>query len=535
MALGDLGTLGPYRVLKLLGSGGMGMVFQAEDPQLKRQLALKVLKPELGFVAGARDRFLREAQAVAALEHDNVVAIYQVGEVNGLPYLAMPLLKGESLEARLLRSGKFSLTEVVRIGRETAEGLYAAHQRGLIHRDIKPANLWLEEGTGRVKILDFGLARAPTSEDQQLTQPGLVMGTPQYMAPEQANAGEVDHRCDLFSLGCVLYRMATGDMAFKGNTTLAVLRAISDGDYRRPRELNPAMPAELAHLIERLLSTHPRNRPSSAREVADELALIKEAPPPLHEPDSPQATRAGAPPLYASFPPPPPPPPIMPERISPAIGTRFSKPVLIGIGAIMLAVLVVLGFVISGAFRGATEEGKDIDPKLNGDKLIAKGDGLKPSPIPRPEPPFGWEVIHSEKGGYSIWLPGKPRETETNAATGTHVTRQMQWQDKSTNLNYIASVADYGHRIFDDPETALDNARDGGVRASGGELLSEKQITLGRYPGRELRISPGMSKNIIRVRIYIVGSRMYQLMAGGPERVIDGAPAENFFGSFRLE
>src|SRR5207302_3265782 len=144
--------------------GGMGIVFQAEDPQLQRLVALKVMKPGLAASSSARQRFLREARAAAALEHDHIVPIYQVGEDRGVPFLAMPLLRGETLEERLEREGKPPLAEVVRIGQEIAEGLSAAHERGLMHRDIKPANLWLEGERSRVKIVDFGLARAVGEE-----------------------------------------------------------------------------------------------------------------------------------------------------------------------------------------------------------------------------------------------------------------------------------------------------------------------------------------------------------------------------------
>src|SRR5262249_21803549 len=185
---GEIGQLGPYRVQKVLGMGGMGIVFEAIDPQLKRRVALKVMKPDVARVPANRERFLREAQATAAIEHDHVVAIYQVGEDRGVPYLAMPLLKGESLEDKLkqteLSANGLPVAEILRIGREVASGLAAAHSQGLTHRDVKPANIWLEE-SGRVKLLDFGLAR-PQQDDAHLTQSGLIPGTPQYMAPEQA-------------------------------------------------------------------------------------------------------------------------------------------------------------------------------------------------------------------------------------------------------------------------------------------------------------------------------------------------------------
>ena len=183
----EIGRLGPFRILQVLGCGGMGVVFRAESLDLERLVALKVMLPSVAASASACERFLREAQTAASIEHKHVVTIYQVGEDRGVPYLAMQLLKGESLDERLQRQRKLPLAEVLRIGREVALGLAAAHERGLIHRDIKPANLWLEGEHGRIKILDFGLARA-AQDSEHLTQSGLIVGTPAYMAPEQARA-----------------------------------------------------------------------------------------------------------------------------------------------------------------------------------------------------------------------------------------------------------------------------------------------------------------------------------------------------------
>jgi serine/threonine protein kinase len=230
-----MGRLGPYRVVKVMGAGGMGVVFLAEDPALHREVALKVMLPDRAQKPGARERFLREARAAAQIQHDNIVTIYHVGEDRGVPYMAMQLLKGTSVEDWLAAGNRPTLRHTLRIARETAQGLAAAHSRGLIHRDIKPANLWLEDrSTGRfgrrdrsvrVKILDFGLARA-ASDEMHLTQQGHVLGTPSYMSPEQARGKPIDARSDLFGLGCVLYRLLTGALPFIAPETLAVLYAI---------------------------------------------------------------------------------------------------------------------------------------------------------------------------------------------------------------------------------------------------------------------------------------------------------------------
>jgi serine/threonine protein kinase len=271
----ELGRLGPYLIRKVLGTGAMGIVFEAEDSQLKRPTALKVMKPSLAVYAEFHRRFLREAQLAAAIEHEHVVTIYQVGEDRGVPFLAMKLLQGETLEDRLSRTkGRLSVEEVLRIGREIAEGLNAAHERGLIHRDIKPANIWLERERDRVKIVDFGLARG-SGADAHFTQAGAVIGTPSYMAPEQANAEEIDSRCDLFGLGAVLYRTCTGRLPFEGKDTLAVLSALATKTPTEPHKIVPQTPRSLSVLLMRLLAKDRDDRPQSAREVIEAIEGIE--------------------------------------------------------------------------------------------------------------------------------------------------------------------------------------------------------------------------------------------------------------------
>jgi serine/threonine protein kinase/Leucine-rich repeat (LRR) protein len=270
----ELGRLGPYRVLKVLGAGGMGVVFEAEDPQLRRKVALKAMKPALAASATAKQRFVREAQSTAAIKHDHIVTIYQVGEDRGIPFLAMEFLEGAALDAWLKKGRQPTLAQILRIGREMARGLAAAHQRGLIHRDIKPANVWLEAPQGRVKILDFGLARG-TKDDSQLTQSGAIVGTPAYMSPEQANGHKVDHRTDLFSLGCVLYRLCTGQMPFKGENTMATLMCVVSEHPRPAHEVNAKVPRVLSDLVMQLLAKDPAGRPDSARDVIEAIQAIE--------------------------------------------------------------------------------------------------------------------------------------------------------------------------------------------------------------------------------------------------------------------
>jgi len=272
--LDEIGRLGPYRVLKVLGAGGMGVVFRAEDPGLQRLVALKAMLPSIASSPSAKERFFREARAAAALKHPHIVSIYYVGEDRGAPFLAMEYLEGEALDDRLRRETRLPVPEILRIGREITEGLEAAHEKGLIHRDIKPANLWLEGKKGHVKILDFGLARA-MGDTTHLTQSGAIIGTPAYMAPEQAGGKPVDHRCDLFSLGCVLYRMCTGERPFKGDDTISIISALALETPTPPESLNSEVPAELSDLVMHLLAKKPEDRPESAKLVAETLQEIE--------------------------------------------------------------------------------------------------------------------------------------------------------------------------------------------------------------------------------------------------------------------
>ncbi len=271
----EIGRLKNYRIRRVLGTGAMGIVFEAQDINLKRLVALKVMKPALAAQADFHRRFLREAQLAAAIDHEHIVTIYQVDEDRGIPFMAMKLLQGESLEARLSRSGgRLPLDEVLRIGREMAEGLAAAHAEGLIHRDIKPANIWLEEDRNRVKIVDFGLARG-RGADAHFTQAGAVIGTPSYMAPEQANGKEVDERCDLFSLGSVLYRMSTGRLPFDGKDTLAVLTALATKTPVPPKKIVPTLPQAFSDLVMQLLSKDPDERLQTADDIVETLEAIE--------------------------------------------------------------------------------------------------------------------------------------------------------------------------------------------------------------------------------------------------------------------
>ena len=259
----------------------MGVVFLAEDVHLQRTIALKTMLPELAGEPTAKERFLREARAAAKLEHDHIVTIHQVAEDRGVLFIAMPFLKGASLEEYLSEREKaqpgqvLTLSQILKIGREIAKGLAAAHECGLIHRDVKPANIWLDASVGgRAKILDFGLARANVG-DKVVTQLNAVVGTPAYMAPEQGQGQKVDARADLFSLGVILYRMCTGKLPFPGADIMAILMSMARHDPMPPHQMNENVPFALSELVMKLLAKEPSQRIGSAKEVVQALQAVE--------------------------------------------------------------------------------------------------------------------------------------------------------------------------------------------------------------------------------------------------------------------
>ncbi|MFT7641051.1 MAG: hypothetical protein ACI9G1_002795, partial [Pirellulaceae bacterium] len=264
-----LGRIGRYDVERLIGSGGMGVVFKAYDTELNRPVAVKLLAPYLASSGAARSRFAREARAAAAVVDEHVVPIHNVESDGEPPFLVMKYIAGGSLQMRLDRDGPLEVCEVLRIGMHTAKGLAAAHAQGLIHRDVKPSNILLDEGVERALLTDFGLARA--ADDASLTRSGFHPGTPHYMSPEQVRGEAIDGRSDLFGLGCVLYALCTGHPPFRSETSYAVLRRITDDTPRPIRETNPTIPPWLEQIVMKLLAKSPDDRFDSAEQVAELL------------------------------------------------------------------------------------------------------------------------------------------------------------------------------------------------------------------------------------------------------------------------
>ena len=267
---GSIGALGHYEILQMLGQGAFGIVFKAFDEKLHRHVAIKAMNPQLASTSPPRKRFLREARSAAAIKHENVVQVYSVEE-QPLPYLVMEYIDGPTLQQKLDRSGPLEVPEILHLGRQMAAGLAAAHEKGLIHRDIKPGNILLEVGAEqKVKITDFGLARA--ADDATMTRTGTIAGTPMYMAPEQALGQTLDHRADLFSLGSVLYQMASGRAPFRGATAVVVLKRVADERPRPIQDILADVPDWLCAIIEKLHAKNPDDRFQTAKEVADLLA-----------------------------------------------------------------------------------------------------------------------------------------------------------------------------------------------------------------------------------------------------------------------
>lgn len=269
----DLGRLAHYRLLRTLGEGGMGIVFLAEDTQLMRQVAVKVLKPMMLSDPQAVRQFLREARAAGGLTSDYIVPIYQIGEDHGLPYVVMPVLSGHNLRQWLALNEPVTLGRIMQIARECSLGLAAAHARQLVHRDVKPSNIWLEEPTGRVKLMDFGLTHSAT-HDSQLYRSRSISGTLQYMSPEQADGSSIAPPSDIYSLGVVLYELGTGRLPLARTSLLQWLRALAIDNPPELTSINPAIPFDLGMLIMQMLNKDPALRPASVRGVLNNLEAI---------------------------------------------------------------------------------------------------------------------------------------------------------------------------------------------------------------------------------------------------------------------
>src|SRR5215471_11541829 len=284
MVLQTGARLGPYKILSPLGAGGMGEVYRARDTRLDREVAIKVLQGELAAVPSRLTRFEREARSASALNHPNIVTIYEIGSRDSIPYIAMELIDGESLRAMLME-GPLPVRRLLQIGVQLADGLAMAHASGIVHRDLKPENVMVTKD-GRVKILDFGLAKLTQPDpdggasqpppDPEATQDGIILGTAGYMSPEQAKGAPVDYRSDQFSFGSILYEMATGRFAFRRASTPQTLTAIIQDEPEPVAAMNPRVPAPLRWTVQRCLAKEAKDRYASTEDLARELVMIRD-------------------------------------------------------------------------------------------------------------------------------------------------------------------------------------------------------------------------------------------------------------------
>src|SRR5438876_1523001 len=285
MAIASGTKIGPYEVLAPLGAGGMGEVYRAKDTRLGRDVAIKTLPKDMSADPQRKQRFQREAKTISSLNHPNICTLHDIGSQDGLDYLVMECVEGETL-AKRLEKGPLPLEQVLKLGAQIADALDKAHRTGVVHRDLKPANIMLTPS--RAKLLDFGLAKpvAPlaslatltaTKQESPVTEQGTIVGTFQYMSPEQIEGKELDGRSDIFSLGAVLYEMVTGQRAFQGKSQLSVASAILEKEPEPITNVKPMTPPALDHAIRRSLTKEVERRWQSAADLAGELQWLAEA------------------------------------------------------------------------------------------------------------------------------------------------------------------------------------------------------------------------------------------------------------------
>jgi len=276
--------VGRYQILEKIGEGAMATVYKAHDPSINRSLAIKFLHPNLCIDPEYRSRFLREARAAGILSHPNIVTVFDVGEIEGRPYIAMELLDGGSLEAETGKRHGLPISDVLEIGIQLAKALDFAHRKGIVHRDIKPSNVLRLRGGTTIKVTDFGIAHIETPDTTQQTRFGTVLGTPNYMSPEQAMGQKVDARSDLFSAGVVLYELLTGKRPFDAESIVTLALRIAKEDPQPIDQLRKDVPSGLRRIVDRCLSKQPERRFQSGQELAE--ALIKVSREVIEEADS---------------------------------------------------------------------------------------------------------------------------------------------------------------------------------------------------------------------------------------------------------
>lgn len=430
-----LGMLQHFQIARVIGRGGMGIVLEAFDPHLHRRVAIKVLNPQFQANEVARQRFCREGRAAAAIAHEHVVPMYQVSKFNDgkIAFLVMQLIEGDTLEERLQVASPFPPSEVARIGMQIAAGLSAAHASDMVHRDIKPANVLIERETDRVKLTDFGLARA--ADDVKLTQTGMVTGTPLYMSPEQALGNSPDERSDLFSLGAVMYEMATGVSPFQAPTAVGVMKRIMDEDPKSPHSIDSNVSERLSSVIMALISKSPDDRPNSAADVAQTLAGIVTGYGPISPLQVPAVAKSGNSHSY--------------EKLGTSLSSNFNLG-WIAASTMFILLLVVTGIWLAGVGQ-PKEVNEDTTPSATFDGEIANDMSSKfPSTVLPDNPGTVWAVDFApdgkrivaavEDGSVRVWDIEKQEVVKSfNAHRG------IVWMARfHPTLNLVATTGDDG-------------------------------------------------------------------------------------------
>lgn len=270
---GAIGKLGSFHLQQEIGCGGMGVVYKAWDESLRRIVAVKFIRQDRSLSINARERFIREARAAAAVSHPHIVVVHRIDDIKGTPYIVMEYVDGISLERFLAKGKRFSALELMQLILQITEGLQAAHDSGIIHRDIKPSNILVESGSGRCKISDFGLARIGTESSNE-SESGVVVGTPAYMSPEQINNDVIDGRSDLFSLGCLIHALVTGSSPFQGKSFADTATRILTTTPRPLSVENPSVPVVLSAICSKLLEKNPADRYQSAKQLGNEIREV---------------------------------------------------------------------------------------------------------------------------------------------------------------------------------------------------------------------------------------------------------------------
>lgn len=494
-----------YRVLELLGEGGMGAVYKAEDTRLKRTVALKFLPPDLTGTAEQADRFLREAQAAAALDHPNICTVYEIDEADGVTFLAMAYLEGESLEDRI-RKGPLPLEAVYEIGKQAAEGLAAAHAAGVVHRDIKPSNIMLGEdlkGRSAVTLMDFGLAQV--SGASKLTKVDTRMGTTAYMSPEQSLGETVGPPSDLWSLGVVIFEAVTGELPFKGHYDQAVLYSILNEEPTPITSLRSRVPMELEWIVDKCLAKDPGERYQDARELVVDLDRLQQrsasgrttvqridGQPAVPPPDDAGApTKPGRDPAAA------------PTGSGESAATKLrlalaNRGVRVAVAAVALAAMFVAGLLLPA---GAPDERPQLRRfTLRPARSLLGEQSVRTAAIS----PDGRHIAFTTTGSRgSIWLQSLDRHDpiEIEGVTGA---RQVFWAPDSNSIGFVSSAGVGKVALRGRAVTLL-------VEESGLALASAAWTADGQSIAYVPAIGPPM-------RISALGGVPRELLADGPRR-----------------